>query len=578
MKKFLYAIVALMFFAGAIYSYELPIGIDNPDNDSIVLEGEFESLPNADFVQNIKESLNIKDYEGAIDLANVGMEIFPDDVVAMENLRNNALENDEFKKSPMGKAYAFAKGFATGEVDDIESGAGSIAGDMFVWGDIRDLTKEIVFEDDPDELIILLSGIGVATSVAPTLDMPISVAKTMKKISSLSQSMINILIEKLKLIKNPASLAAVKELKNLLMPMADLYKQSKSFSQFKLLLKACKDNSAVKFITTLGANSKKSLNDLGQIMAVIGSKNTKMAQNAMDYVIKTKGSGIDVLKKGLKKGRRGIECILKNPNVVKATRKVKILSKYVPVIWKTLAKNMPIVAKYIRMGLTSLCSALGAFFSLRFISLLLGKRVDQNPVAKATAFEGNATSVPLPAPHVTMPTPYRHTPFGEEMLDSSKSQAFMALAVFLAVACVMGFSQFIDFTPPTFGVGGNSIPPDSNPLVNVIIAFLLGVFVVLLFMLSHRIKADLIAIWNNQNLNPKQKLSLIENLDIWFDLPLYGGLAMTILAFILICFSGVTSARYMAYTATLAGIVCTAWMRIRYLHRIKRELLLESSV
>jgi hypothetical protein len=63
------------------------------------------------------------------------------------------------------KATAFARGFITGEPDDMVSLAGTALGDLFVFGDIRDAVREgsrWAAGDNVDQLVLGLSAVGLA--------------------------------------------------------------------------------------------------------------------------------------------------------------------------------------------------------------------------------------------------------------------------------------------------------------------------------------------------------------------------------------------------------------------------------
>src|SRR4249920_2541429 len=57
-------------------------------------------------------------------------------------------------------ARRFARGFVTGEADDVGSLSGTVAGDLFVFGDIRDVvreTKNLATGEEVDRLVLGLA-------------------------------------------------------------------------------------------------------------------------------------------------------------------------------------------------------------------------------------------------------------------------------------------------------------------------------------------------------------------------------------------------------------------------------------
>jgi hypothetical protein len=66
-------------------------------------------------------------------------------------------------------AGRFARGFVTGEADDVGSLSGTVAGDLFVFGDIRDVVREgkhLVMGEDTDRIVLGLATAGLAVTAA----------------------------------------------------------------------------------------------------------------------------------------------------------------------------------------------------------------------------------------------------------------------------------------------------------------------------------------------------------------------------------------------------------------------------
>jgi hypothetical protein len=66
-------------------------------------------------------------------------------------------------------ASRFATGFVTGTADDVGSLSGTVAGDLFVFGDIRDVVREgkhMAMGEDTDHLILGLAAAGLAVTAA----------------------------------------------------------------------------------------------------------------------------------------------------------------------------------------------------------------------------------------------------------------------------------------------------------------------------------------------------------------------------------------------------------------------------
>jgi hypothetical protein len=66
-------------------------------------------------------------------------------------------------------AQRFASGFLTGNADDVASLSGTVAGDLFVFGDIRDVVREgkhLVMGESADRLVLGLAAAGLVVTAA----------------------------------------------------------------------------------------------------------------------------------------------------------------------------------------------------------------------------------------------------------------------------------------------------------------------------------------------------------------------------------------------------------------------------
>lgn len=114
--------------------------------------------------QNVTQALEAKDADLArsfTELAEAqGMSVSPETAS-----RVNAAVAEE--NSTASVARRFAIGLVTGEADDVASLSGTVAGDLFVFGDIRDIVREgkrLVMGEDADRLILGLASLGLAVT------------------------------------------------------------------------------------------------------------------------------------------------------------------------------------------------------------------------------------------------------------------------------------------------------------------------------------------------------------------------------------------------------------------------------
>ena len=114
----------------------------------------------------IEQALDSKD----ADLAGSFVELARDKGIALPDGvagRVEAALADENSTASMAKR--FATGLVTGEADDVASLSGTMAGDLFVFGDIRDVVREgkrLAMGEDADQLVLGLASAGLVVTAA----------------------------------------------------------------------------------------------------------------------------------------------------------------------------------------------------------------------------------------------------------------------------------------------------------------------------------------------------------------------------------------------------------------------------
>jgi hypothetical protein len=114
--------------------------------------------------REIEEALATGDVELArsfLDLAaERGVAVAPTLIEKTESAERDAA-------MPSSKAASFARGFITGKPEDVASAAGMLTGDLFVFGDIRDVVREGwhgMRGEEVDTLVLGLAGTGIAVT------------------------------------------------------------------------------------------------------------------------------------------------------------------------------------------------------------------------------------------------------------------------------------------------------------------------------------------------------------------------------------------------------------------------------
>jgi len=106
---------------------------------------------------------------GDADLANSFVLLAREKNVPLtDELSRRAADAVAEENSSAHMAKRFATGLVTGNADDVASLSGTVAGDLFVFGDIRDIVREgkhLAMGEDTDRLVLGLATAGLAVTV-----------------------------------------------------------------------------------------------------------------------------------------------------------------------------------------------------------------------------------------------------------------------------------------------------------------------------------------------------------------------------------------------------------------------------
>ena len=118
----------------------------------------------------IAENIEAALAEGDADLANSFVELAKDKNIALDDdLSKRVSDAVVEQNSPTHFARGFATGLVTGNADDVASLSGTVAGDLFVFGDIRDVVREgkhLAMGEDTDRLVLGLAAAGLVVTAA----------------------------------------------------------------------------------------------------------------------------------------------------------------------------------------------------------------------------------------------------------------------------------------------------------------------------------------------------------------------------------------------------------------------------
>ncbi|HLZ05628.1 MAG TPA: hypothetical protein VKR55_26190 [Bradyrhizobium sp.] len=170
------------------HAREAVVLLSSQDNPPRLADAEINSVlrNNQKIIsQGIEQALASDD----ADLANSFVELARAKNVALpDDMTRRVAEAVAEENSTSHFARRFATGFVTGSADDVGSLSGTVAGDLFVWGDVRDVVREskhLAMGEQTDRLVLGLAAAGLAVTAATYVSLggatPVRAGLTMVK-------------------------------------------------------------------------------------------------------------------------------------------------------------------------------------------------------------------------------------------------------------------------------------------------------------------------------------------------------------------------------------------------------------
>jgi hypothetical protein len=536
-----------------------------PTGKQLDLSDQLAALPDDDLRSRAEKFWNRGQEESAMIILDYMVDQEMGDKAAAMQLREDYLRKLQQDKTLVGRLKSAGWGLVSGEVSNWESLAGSTVGDLVVYGDLRDLFREIVLEDNADKFVVTLSTLGLATTLFPPADPAVSIVKALKKTGDLAEPMIAQLGKVAKAVKATSDNGRkIEHLKEGLLPFYNLSKHTKTWADYATLIKHADSLDQVKAITKIAAHQPGNGRKLSQILTVAADGGIDGGKRAIDVIMTHGQKGMDSLYAAIRKGPKGTRFLAKHPTL--AARGIKNLSKvgtwlsHESIDW---LRKLGAWATLLKAGvLAGLTAALCWLLVPRRILLLVPRWILQRILPR----NKTSTSSPSSSPPSAV----------IRFLGSPASFVIGAAGlVFIFILLQPGLGG--DPAPPGAAMGGYpgayapSGNPASSPLLSPLMVVLsLGVqFAIWVFV---RNKLDDI---DRPGDSSRLQLKRLDNLDTFFDLPLYAGLALTIVSFILITYNPGVS-RLLAYTSTVIGIIVAVALRVFKVHPLKERLVKQS--
>jgi hypothetical protein len=178
---------------------------------------QYAALPDFDYAAEVAYLRAAGRYGEALVVADAGLDSARDPVAQQAIRRERDLALAE-QQSLARRARALGMGAISGRGDSVEALIGAIVADFFIVGDVRDIALEggrYLLDGDADEVILALSALGVATTLAPHIDWAPAVLKAARKAGMLTRSLADQLAHLVRAGKRDELLAVAGDLRTL---------------------------------------------------------------------------------------------------------------------------------------------------------------------------------------------------------------------------------------------------------------------------------------------------------------------------------------------------------------------------
>lgn len=350
------------------------------------------------------------------------------------------------------------------------------------------------------------------------------------------------------LAANPQSAAAVELFQDQVMPVWELARRCRQVEEFVAILRMADNVDQVKVLVRMVATAPQGAAGLARVLQTAAQDSPALAAACLDFILQRGPTGMETLLAATRKGAAGLRLIIEYPDITAA----QLHAVNQPASWLAQLEARYQTARLERgPWVTAAKYSLLAVMSALVIALAIPGRYLQRLVSMPTGSSGGAAAPP----------------------------AWLSALAVGVVLSGLTYLLSVAVRPESATASSAATAPGSGATVfagRADNAFLSGV-VVFVSLTIHAavwffVRAKLRAVEEDETSPAALRLKRLENLDIFLDLPLFTGLALTVIAFILITLDAGMS-RHFAYTSTVVGIISAVSLRVRYLYPLRERLL-----
>jgi len=473
----------------------------------------------------------------------------PDKAQATE-LRQKVFTQLAAENTPVSrlKATGWAAKLVGG--NSFESLAGGTVADAVLYGEIAQVARDGGFEGYQDAFTGSLNNILGMANVFPPAAGTITLVKAARRTAAINEALTQQLNSLLDVMQaDPKSALAVEKFRDNFMPMFELARHCRTWGEFETILRQADSPDQMKVLTKMASGTPAASKRLAQVLTVAAHDGRPAASACIDLIMRQGTRGLDTLYAAIGKGAAGLQFVAEHPELT-------------PRSLGRVAKAHPSVLDTMQEKYQSLRYQYGSsvpFVKYLLIAILCGLLVlvvvPGQYLEKLIARPGTTLAAPSPV----------H--FFLSALAVGVVVAVLAYLLSLVVRPAMERSAVAAVVGET-GAPTVGERTDSAVLSGTVVLISLAIHVIVWFFVRGKIRQ----VEDDERATALLRLKRLENLDVFLDLPLFTGLALTVFAFILITLDAGMS-RHFAYTSTVVGILSAVSLRIWYQYPLKERLI-----
>jgi hypothetical protein len=535
--------------------------------DSIRGDSSFEymRIPDRDLCENATALWNSEQRAAAIYVLDYIIEAQLPQTERAIGLREGYMAALLEERTPQGKLASLGLEKNIG-MNLFEALRGVSVADFASRGLLNQLADSEEIKRSTDPLLQAANSSANTITLYPASEPAWTLLKVARLTGAMNETLASQMTDFLNYIKNlPNPSQTITAIQDNIMPLYQFARKCKSWAEFSTILKYASSVDQLKVLTAVVSSSPKRAKQLTAILIVAG--NIENGTYAISRILQQGTSAIDLQWYTLRKGKEGLLYVLKNPNFT-IRNAMKDIPAWKSWLYKTGLFNQwqkigeqygvfSVVIKYACLFVL-IVLLLRALFSPAIFTRITATAEDETRHSNSAAYWTGVLFVSLAICVLLI------APFLASMPSKGKQEGSIETA-----------SSYVENAPavqhPSRTIEGSGTAEHHNAFLIVVLVPIIVIAQGICWLAARRrlkiIEDDFIS-------SVQLKLKRLDNMEIFFDLPLYCGLAITIFAFILISTFGIGISRFLAYSSTFIGIVLTVILRIGYLYPLREKLML----